>query len=433
MADASVSRKRLFLALRYLYIVTAACLVVSQAQLRTIHWSHVLMIGIALTSNVFLCFVTPQKLFAWYVEAPILVADTLWVSWALNSSGAVGAEFFLLYFFVLTLATFGENIGVVVAGSTITSAMNVYLVWDSELRTVLLFRVVFFYFVALFYGTVLTQIRRERQRADRGLAWVRELELQVAERTAELQRLYDQSMAANRAKSEFVANMSHELRTPLNIIIGYVEMLQDGKRKPEATPEILGRIRESATGLLSLVQTVLDLGKLDSGKEPVTNTPIQLDSFLHDLERRDRVPLHAGVRLEWQLAGNLPVIETDGAKLCIVLDNLINNAIKFTDAGLIAVSAQLLLEADEIEFRVRDSGPGIEETHLRRIFEPFTQLPGAGDVPFGGVGLGLAIVQRHLALLGGNIRVESTVGVGTTFIVTVPVRPRRTVLLDQAA
>ena len=164
MGDASAGRKRMFLALRYLYIITAACLVVSQAPRQQVTWSHGMMIGIALISNVSLCFVTPQSLFAWYVEAPILVADTLWVSWALNSSGAVGAEFFLLYFFVLTLATFGENIGMVVAGSTFTSALNVYLVWDNELRTVLLFRVVFFYFVALFYGTVLTQIRHELNR-----------------------------------------------------------------------------------------------------------------------------------------------------------------------------------------------------------------------------------------------------------------------------
>src|SRR5262249_5454235 len=145
--------------------------------------------------------------------------------------------------------------------------------------------------VALFYGHVLGRIRHEQDRAERGFAWARELEAKVAERTAELQGLYDQSLAASRLKSEFVANMSHELRTPLHIIMGYGDMLLDADVAGVDRVRMIEGIRQASRSLLQLVDDVLDLRKLEAGKMPVAFQRVALDRFMDDFRTRERMPL----------------------------------------------------------------------------------------------------------------------------------------------
>ena len=381
------------------------------------------MIAMALASNVALAQITPAKLFSWYVEAPILVADTLWVSWALNTTGAIGQEFFLLYFFVLFLAATGRNLAMVLLGAILVSAANVYLMADTNIWTSPhLLRVAFFFAVALFYSHVIKEIRQERERADKGFSLARELEAQVAERTAELQLLYEEAKAASVAKSELVANMSHELRTPLNIIMGYGEMLFDrhtASRDPESAG-LAWRVRGAAETLLQLVDSVLDLGKLESGKMPVTLRTFPLARLAAALQKRERMPMASHVTLDWKIPAELPEITTDPEKLTIVLDNLINNAIKFTAEGSIAVSVRSFSEKREVEIEVADTGGGIDAQHLAHIFQPFHQVDGSATKRHGGVGLGLAIVESYVGLLGGRVRVESTLGRGSTFTVTIP-------------
>jgi signal transduction histidine kinase len=418
-------RKGLFLVLRYVFIVAASYLLIFQAPNRLVAPSHALMIACALASNVVLSWVSPISLFAWYVEAPILVADTLWVSWALHSTGVIGHEFFLLYFLVLFIAASGDNVVIVILGAVLISAVNVYFMSITSLWTSpnLVLRIVFFFAVALFYSHVMKEIKHERQRADKGLAWVRELEAKVAERTAHLQLLYEQSRAASSAKSAFVANMSHELRTPLNIVIGYTDILLDPvARNALEGEQLIGRIRDAALNLLQLVNSVLDLGKLESGQVPVTVQPILLERLMAQLQCRERVPLAPEVTLRWQLADNLPVLETDAGKLTIVLDNLVNNAIKFTAEGSITVSVRDLPELERVEFRVDDTGPGIDAAHVPLVFQPFHQVDSSSTKRHAGVGLGLAIVDSYIALLGGEVSVQSTLGSGSSFTVRLPYR-----------
>jgi signal transduction histidine kinase len=415
-------RKGVFLLLRYVFIVAASYLLLFE-HTGGVDPTHGLMIAVALASNIALSLMREELIFAWYVEAPVLIADTLWVSWALGSTGAGGQELLLLYFLVLFLAALGESLVMVMLGSTLVSVANVYFsapgtFWTSPH----LLRIVFFYAVALFYGHVISQIKKQRQRADKGFAWARELEAKVAERTAELSRLYDRARESTRLKTEFVANMSHELRTPLNIIMGYAELLLDKENttKEAEREQMLQRILESAQLQAKLVQSVLDLGKVEAGKMPVDNEPVMLERLILTLQRRERMPLADGVVLRWELEPNLPLIETDPGKLEIVLDNLINNAIKFTAAGTITVKVRNRPRTREVEFCVDDTGPGIAPEHLPMVFEAFRQIDGSITSQHGGVGLGLAIVQKYVDLLGGKIRVESKLGKGSSFIVTLP-------------
>jgi signal transduction histidine kinase len=414
--------KGLFLLLRYVFIIAAAYLIIFQSK-SNVGGTQALMIAVALASNVALAQLSLPSLFAWYVEAPVLIADTLWVSWALHSTGGVGQEFFLLYFFVLFLSATTNRLSMVLVGAVSISAANVYLLPEaSSTTTAHLLRVVFFFSVALFYGHVVTEIRRERERADTSFAWARELEAKVAERTASLHELYERSRAASAAKSDFVASMSHELRTPLNVIIGYVDMLLDaaGSSTPHQAEPILRRIREAAAKLLTLVNGVLDLGKLETGKIPVAMQPVVVDRLAAELQQREHVPAAPGVGVRWDVPAALPIIETDPDKLGIVLDNLINNAIKFTASGWVTVSFRDFPDRHTMEFEVTDTGIGIEQAHLTTIFDPFHQTEsGRGR---GGYGLGLAIVKRYTELLGGAVEVHSTVGRGTSFIVRVPHR-----------
>ena len=170
-------RKGVFLLLRYVFIVAAAYLLIFKVGDGGLSPAHGLMIAAALATNIGLSIISPRKLFAWYVEAPVLIADTLWISWATHSMGAVGGELFLLYFFVLFLAAIGENLLTIVVGSTAVSLANIYFASQGPVdMSSLLLRLSFFFAVALFYGHVLSQIKKEKQRADKGLAWARELE-----------------------------------------------------------------------------------------------------------------------------------------------------------------------------------------------------------------------------------------------------------------
>jgi signal transduction histidine kinase len=244
----------------------------------------------------------------------------------------------------------------------------------------------------------------------------------VAERTAQLSRLYHESLAANRLKSEFVANVSHELRTPLNSIVGYTELLLDSDSLGADDRVMVKRILEAAGRQTELVNGVLDLGRLESGKMPVEQQPLPLDGFVADLQRRPRSPIPKGVVLDWHVAPNLPVIETDPEKLATVIENLLSNAIKFTVSGAVTVTVRDLPETQQVQFQVDDTGPGIDERHLQTIFEPFRQIDGSSTRRHGGVGLGLAIVQRYTQLLDGTIEVRSQLGTGSSFILTLPYR-----------
>jgi signal transduction histidine kinase/CheY-like chemotaxis protein len=250
-----------------------------------------------------------------------------------------------------------------------------------------------------------------------------ELEAKVEIRTRELQEANRRLEEASRHKSEFLANMSHELRTPLNAIIGFTRLVM--RRSKDALPsrqyENLEKILVSADHLLALINDILDLSKIEAGRMEVRPLSFDLapliDECLRTVEpmvRSDRL------RLLKDVGDDLPPLFTDRDKLKQILMNLLSNAIKFTEVGTVTVAARR--ENGRIVVAVVDTGIGIPEDARDLIFEEFRQLDSSPTRKYGGTGLGLSISRHFARLLGGDITVESTLGVGSTFIVTIPIR-----------
>jgi len=238
-----------------------------------------------------------------------------------------------------------------------------------------------------------------------------------------LRHAKDAAEAANRAKSEFLATMSHELRTPLSIILGYTSiLLEEGDSYP-ASERIASvhRIDRSARELLDLITAVLDMSRLEAGRLPLEVTTVRVQDLLTDVQT-DTLTLQeqAGLAFVWRVEEPLPLLQTDARKLKIVIKNLLSNAIKFTEQGTITIEAKSW--EGGVEIRVQDTGRGIPPEALAQIFEPFYQVGDGDPRGPGGTGLGLSIVQRLVTLLGGQIRVQSTVGSGSAFRVWVPVK-----------
>ncbi|HEV7735077.1 MAG TPA: PAS domain-containing sensor histidine kinase [Candidatus Binatia bacterium] len=225
---------------------------------------------------------------------------------------------------------------------------------------------------------------------------------------------------ASRLKSEFLTTLSHELRTPLNVITGYGEMLADGAQGALTAEQAasLAAIRRSALQLTDLIEGTLDLGHLDDGSDRVACDPVELAEVFAAIES-DVAPLvPPGVTLSWPSVPSRP-LRLDRRKVRAVVKHLVTNGLKFTSAGTVAVDATV---ADGIlTLTVRDSGVGIAPDDVPVIFDRFRQVDGSNTRRFGGMGLGLHIVKRLVQVLQGSVRVESVLGVGSTFVVTLPI------------
>jgi signal transduction histidine kinase/CheY-like chemotaxis protein len=279
----------------------------------------------------------------------------------------------------------------------------------------------------LFVLVTMTMLREERIRA---------FQEHQAHLIEELESARDKANAANDAKSNFLGVISHELRTPMNGVLGAAQLLAATRLEPTQR-EYLSIIRNSGDNLLSLLNDILDMTKIEAGKM----TFEVVDVNVEDLDKRVTGPFQAqaeakGLDFVALREGEVPaVVRGDPLRVCQVIHNLLSNAVKFTDAGQITYTVRaerLSDEAVRFDFMIRDSGSGIAPEDLERLFQPFTQVDASSTRRFGGTGLGLTISRRMANIMGGDITVESTPGEGSTFTFSVEAEVVRWVEEDHA-
>lgn len=250
-----------------------------------------------------------------------------------------------------------------------------------------------------------------------------ELEKRIEERTSKLTETNTALEKASRAKDEFLANMSHELRTPLNSILGLSESLLEqyiGSLN-EKQSKAIQIIRDSGNHLLALINDILDLTKIESGNEYLDISTFDVTSiceasitFIKQLAHKKNLVIRTFID------PNLGSIQADARRLKQMLVNLLNNAVKFTERGSVELKVIRNTESKTIQFSITDTGIGISENHLDKLFKPFIQLDSGLSREFEGTGLGLALVSRLAKMHGGSVSIESKPGKGSCFSFTIP-------------
>ncbi|MEJ5993714.1 response regulator [Pedobacter sp. Du54] len=267
------------------------------------------------------------------------------------------------------------------------------------------------------------ELLQSNQELEERSALLEEKNQTIQERNVEIQQKAEQLELSTKYKSEFLANMSHELRTPLNSILLLSKLMADNEELDKEYTEYAEVIQSSGQGLLSLIDEILDLSKIESGKMKLEVEEVSVNEVITDLRSLfNPIARDKNLQLEVTVDQDLPeYIETDKMRLEQILKNLLSNAFKFTTNGKVSLSLTPDLTYKTIIFKVKDTGIGIAPDKLDLVFQAFQQADGSTRRKFGGTGLGLSISKELSKLLGGDIKLESTVDVGSEFTLTIPI------------
>ena len=290
----------------------------------------------------------------------------------------------------------------------VTTTVSGFLIYLLEMEIIMGSQIPYLLVMPFIYGVFVKRSNEYRDRID----YVK---------TEELKILREQAQNATKAKSDFLANMSHELRTPLNAILGYSEMLieeaEDDQLETYAAD--LAKIQSSGEHLLTLINDILDLSKIEAGKMDLHVEEFEFKKHLSQIEATGK-PLVEKNNNTFVLENNVSVkiLKNDQTKLRQILFNMLSNAAKFTKEGTVTLSINTIEK--DMKFAVTDTGIGMNEEQLGKVFDEFTQAEASTAKDYGGTGLGLPISKKMTELMGGKMEVESEKGKGTTFSITIP-------------
>ncbi|WP_318729159.1 response regulator [Roseofilum sp. Guam] len=348
-----------------------------------------------------------------------------------SAFGLIGILLYYRDWRTILVATALLDIHHFILGYAQTLGFPIYVFASSHFWLMLLSHVLYFLPFVGMMSYLSIWLRREGYENQRDLKALREaeqkltqlnesLEKRVEERTIELQKAKAQAEVANQAKSTFIANMSHELRSPLNAILGFTQIMTRSQTLPPEQQQNVSIINRSGEHLLTLINNVLDLSKIEAGRIVLNENNFDLYRLLDDIH--DMFQLKAadkGLYLLLERAENLPrYIRTDEVKLRQILINLINNALKFTSEGGICIrpthQSATNNQAITVHFEIEDTGPGIAPEELDQLFEAFSQTA-SGKYAQEGTSLGLSISRKFVQLIGGEMHVQSKLGAGTVF------------------
>jgi signal transduction histidine kinase len=423
------SRARAFILLRFTLIIATAYLILVQLSPARISIALGAVFTLALLSNIVLLFRAREFVDAPWFAGLIVVADTLWITFALLLSGTFSAEFFYLYFFVLFIAGIGENLRLIALGVIVVSSAYFFVVGrihgvEEILTTQSLIRIPFLFAVAIFYGYLVDRLRSEQRQVREEAAVIRELEenrrymkevnRSLEAEVAERRRAEEQLRELSELKSSFVSMVAHELRNPLTAMKYAIDILGRGA---SGTPEerFVEIVQRNVGRSTAIIDDLRDLSKIEAGKlgfnfEAVHLAPI-LDAAVATFEGQ---AAESKVVVTSEIPSGIPQAFADPKRMEQVIVNLVSNAIKVTPAnGSVTVRARV--DEGRIEVSVADTGPGLSAEDQRRIFEPFFRTDDSRQRKIAGTGLGLSICRDLVRAHGSELGLVSAPHKGARF------------------
>jgi signal transduction histidine kinase len=350
-------------------------------------------------SNVGLYFVDESAFRKLTFNVVLIGLDTLVLTASLMVNGQTETNFFLAYFLLIIICCIFENTRMIAIVSFVAPFAFAGFFFDAaDFQPARYLQLVFLFIVGLFYGHFSQLVRTQRM-------------------------LKERAEQRSQAKTELLNILSHELKTPLTVIASYTQALRGcalGEINRDQD-EALAKVLRQTDNLANLVDVILDSASVETGAVTAQHEEIVLSEFLDQLRQNSEgLVLNPNVTLEWDYPAPLPVVTSDPGKLKIILLNLINNALKFTESGEVRVSARHNPNYRRMVFTVSDTGIGIEPSQLPFVFDKFWQVDAARTRTQNGIGMGLYIVKAFTEFLGGNVTVSSTLGKGTAFRVELP-------------